>query len=173
MGVFEGKFPQWAYLIGYNAISALLWSLVFTRTALTVLIDGPERVYPAVRVLVLFTQSMATLEVVHAILGLVQAPVSTTLMQVVGRSIVLWMIIEAYPFAALSPFYASMVLAWSAADVLWYSYFSVQLVGGHQYRKFMSTQHTACYLLYPIGIFSGTVLGSTTVARHLSVEAHG
>lgn len=69
MGVFEGKFPQWIYLIGYNTISALLWSLIFTRTALTVLADGPESVYPAVRVLVPFTQSLAILEVVHAILG--------------------------------------------------------------------------------------------------------
>lgn len=69
MGVFEGKFPQWIYLIGYNTVSALLWSLVFTRTALTVLTDGPESVYSTVRVLVLFTQSMAFLEVFHAILG--------------------------------------------------------------------------------------------------------
>lgn len=69
MGVFEGKFPQWVYLIGYNTISALLWSLIFTRTALTVVADGPEGVYPAVRILLLFTQTMAALEVLHANLG--------------------------------------------------------------------------------------------------------
>lgn len=93
-------------------------------------------------------------------------------MLIAGRNIILWIIIEAYPFAALSPFYASMVLAWSAADFIWYSYSSIQLVGGHQYRKFMSTRHNACYLLYPIGILSGTVLGSTTVVRHLALETH-
>lgn len=93
-------------------------------------------------------------------------------MQVAGRSIVLWAIIEAYPVAALNPFYASMVLAWSAADVIWYLYSSIQLVGGHQYRKLMSTRQNACYLLYPIGILSGTVLGSTTVVRHLVLEAN-
>lgn len=69
MGVFEGKFPQWVYLIGYNAVSALFWSLIFTRTALTVLTDGPDGVYPAVKPLVLFTQSMAVLEALHAVLG--------------------------------------------------------------------------------------------------------
>lgn len=69
MGIFEGRFPQWVYLIGYNAISALLWSLIFTRTALTVVADGPEGVYPAVRILLLFTQSMAVLDVLHASLG--------------------------------------------------------------------------------------------------------
>lgn len=69
MGVFEGRFPQWVYLIGYNTISALLWLLIFTRTALTVVADGPEGVYPAVRILLLFTQSMAVLDVLHATLG--------------------------------------------------------------------------------------------------------
>lgn len=69
MGVFEGRFPQWVYLIGYNTISALLWSLIFMRTALTVAGDGPEGVYPTVRILLLFTQSMAVLEVMHATIG--------------------------------------------------------------------------------------------------------
>lgn len=69
MGVFEGKFPQWAYLVSYNLVSALLWLFIFARTAQTVSTDGPEGVYPAVRTLVLSTQSMAVLEVLHAILG--------------------------------------------------------------------------------------------------------
>lgn len=81
------------------------------------------------------------------------------------------MIVEVDPIAALSPFYASMVLAWSAADVMWYLYTSIQLVGGHQYRRFMSTRHHACHLLYPIGILSGTVLGAATIAHHFALEA--
>lgn len=104
-------------------------------------------------------------------LGLIHTPVSKSLTQVAGRSLVLWMIVEADPWAALSPLYASMVLAWSAADVIWYLYTSIQLVGGHQYRKLMSTRHHACYLLYPIGLLSGTVLGGATIAHHLALEA--
>lgn len=81
------------------------------------------------------------------------------------------MLIEADPFAALSPLYVSMLLAWSAADVIWYLYASVQLVGGHQYRKLMSTRHHACHLLYPLGILSGTVLGGTAIAHHFALGA--
>lgn len=70
MGVFEGVFPQWAYLIGYNTVSALLWSTIFAWTALIALTDGGlHEVYPAVRTLVLFTQTLAVLEILHAIIG--------------------------------------------------------------------------------------------------------
>lgn len=70
MSVFEGKFPQWLYLIAYNAVFALLWSLIFTHTALTSL-TAPSLadVYPAVRLPVLLTQTAAFLDVVHALIG--------------------------------------------------------------------------------------------------------
>lgn len=69
MSVFEGKFPQWVYLIAYNAIFALLWSFIFTQTAVTAITAGLDEVYPAVRLPVLFTQTAAFLEVLHAIIG--------------------------------------------------------------------------------------------------------
>lgn len=69
MGVFEGVFPQWAYLIGYNSISALLWFAIFVTTALTGLTNGLGEVYPAARTLVLFTQTLAVLEIIHAVTG--------------------------------------------------------------------------------------------------------
>lgn len=71
MSVFEGKFPQWAYLIGYNVISALLWAFIFSRTAAVALGNGLSEVYlhPSVRITVLLTQSLAALDVLHAIIG--------------------------------------------------------------------------------------------------------
>lgn len=77
MGVFEGKFPQWAYLIAYNTISALLWIFIFGRTVALALSDGLSQVYlyPSVRAAVLLTQSLAALDVLHSIIGtLTQSP---------------------------------------------------------------------------------------------------
>lgn len=75
MSVFEGKFPQWAYLIGYNIISALLWAFIFSRTAVVALGNGLSEVYlhPSVRITVLITQSLAALDVLHAIIGTLRA----------------------------------------------------------------------------------------------------
>lgn len=70
MGVFEGAFPQWAYLIGYNIICAVLWLSISTWTALTAAADGLDQVYPTMRILVLFTQTLAALEIVHAVIGM-------------------------------------------------------------------------------------------------------
>lgn len=75
MGVFEGKFPQWAYLIGYNTISAVLWIFVLGRTAALALSSGLSQVYlfPSVRITLLLTQSLAALDILHSILGIPKA----------------------------------------------------------------------------------------------------
>lgn len=69
MGIFEGKFPQWVYLIAYNTIFALLWALILAHTARTAVTDGLDHVYPAARAPVLVTQTAAFLEVLHALIG--------------------------------------------------------------------------------------------------------
>lgn len=176
MSVFEGAFPQWAYLIGYNTISALLWLSIFLRTALTSARDGLADTYPSVRALVLFAQTLAVLEILHAITGLVHAPVLTTFVQIGGRLTVLWVVIEKYRAAAAAPtpFYTFMVLAWSAADTIRYLYFATRLVGGHQYRTLIWLRYSAFYVLYPIGIGGeiGVVYYAVSEAFKLGYNGH-
>ncbi|KAI7774562.1 hypothetical protein LA080_008228 [Diaporthe eres] len=176
MGVFEGKFPQWAYLIGYNAISALLWTFIFGRTAAVALTNGLSEayLYPSVRITTLLTQSLAALDILLSIIGLVNAPVLTSFVQVAGRSTVLWLVIENYPSSGLSPFYGSMVLAWSAADTIRYLYFSTRLVGGHQYNNLTWLRYSAFYILYPVGIASevGVVYETVSEAWRLGYHSH-
>lgn len=58
------------YLVGYNAVSALLWSVVFYRTVLVLATtQSPELVYPAVGEWTKWTQTVAGLEIVHSVLG--------------------------------------------------------------------------------------------------------
>ncbi|KAH8780258.1 tyrosine phosphatase-like protein [Diaporthe sp. PMI_573] len=176
MGVFEGQFPQWAYLIGYNTISALLWIFVFGRTAALALSNGLSEVYlyPSVRITVLLTQSLAALDVLHSIIGLVNAPVLTGFVQVAGRSTVLWLVIENYQSSAFSPFYGLMVLAWSAADAIRYLYFATKLIGGHQYSNLTWLRYSAFYILYPVGIASevGVVYNTVSEAWKLGYYSH-
>lgn len=174
MSVFEGAFAQWAYLVAYNTVSALLWLSLLARTALVSLTDGLDHTYAAVRALLLVTQTLAALEIVHAATGLVHAPVLTTVVQVAGRSTVLWVVVENYPSAAWSPFYPFMVLAWSAADTIRYLYFAVRLVAGHQYPTLTWLRYSAFYLLYPVGIAGelGLVYHAVSEAFHLGFNVH-
>lgn len=66
--------PKRAYLVAYNGISAILWSVVVYRTVATLadngLDKGPALVYPAVGEWTKWTQTLAALEVVHSLLGM-------------------------------------------------------------------------------------------------------
>ena len=65
--------PKRVYLIAYNALNALLWSVVLGRTVSTIyargLDAGPAAVYPAVGEWTKWTQTLAALEIVHSLLG--------------------------------------------------------------------------------------------------------
>lgn len=65
--------PKRAYLVAYNALSALLWSVVLGRTVSTLASNGPDAgpalVYPAVGEWTKWTQTLAALEIVHSLLG--------------------------------------------------------------------------------------------------------
>lgn len=62
------------YLVGYNALSAFLWSVVLYRTALVLTTQGPDHVYPAVGEWTKWTQTLAGLEIVHSVLGALPSP---------------------------------------------------------------------------------------------------
>lgn len=98
----------------------------------------------------------------------------TTFVQIAGRSTVLWVVIENYQSAALTPYYALMVLAWSAADTIRYLYFATRLVGGHQYQTLIWLRYSAFYVLYPIGIAGevGVVYHAVADAWRLGYHGH-
>ncbi|KAK6611572.1 protein tyrosine phosphatase-like protein [Botrytis cinerea] len=117
------------YLILYNFVSALLWLVVLGRVLLLVPLVGFGRLYPAVGTFVKWTQTMALLEVVHAALGVVRAPISTTGMQVASRLLLVWFIVNPFPWVAKSTGYSTMLIAWSVTEVIRYSYFVITLSG--------------------------------------------
>ncbi|KAK2605379.1 hypothetical protein N8I77_008218 [Diaporthe amygdali] len=151
--------PKRAYLVAYNAISALLWSVVLGRTLSTLLahgIDkGPALVYPAVGEWTKWTQTLAALEIVHSVLGVVRAPLLTTLMQVSSRFALVWGAVHAYPLIAASPAYSSMLLAWSTTEVVRYLFFALSLSpGGYEPAFLRWFRYSGFYVLYPVGISS-------------------
>jgi len=57
------------YLIIYNAVSALLWSVVLGRVLIIYFIHGHRSVYTGVGEWTKWTQTLAALEIVHSLLG--------------------------------------------------------------------------------------------------------
>ncbi|KAL9038289.1 MAG: hypothetical protein Q9180_003229 [Flavoplaca navasiana] len=146
------------YLTAYNAICALLWLSVFGRTVVILPITGIESVYEAAGDFTKWTQTVAILEILHSAFGLVRSPLPTTILQVASRIILVWAVVYQFPAAtSTSPFYSSMLIAWSATEVVRYSYFVLNLRGS--VPAFMTwLRYNMFYVLYPIGITSEAVL---------------
>ncbi len=56
-------------------------------------------------------------------LELTRSPIITTLLQVSSRILLVWGITYPFPFTAQSPFYSTMLLAWSTTEVIRYTYY--------------------------------------------------
>ncbi|KAL9932854.1 hypothetical protein V8E36_008109 [Tilletia maclaganii] len=107
--------------------------------------------------LVSFVQSFAVLEVVHAALGLVRSPVSTTAMQVSSRLFSVWLVAEKYANASVSPWYAPMVLAWSITECVRYPFYAQQLLQ-QDAPLLLWARYSLFYVLYPLGAISEAML---------------
>lgn len=59
-----------SYLIIYNSLSAVAWSVVLGRTIALLALHGPRFVYLSVGEWTKWTQTMAVMEIVHSLLGM-------------------------------------------------------------------------------------------------------
>lgn len=138
------------YLLAYNAANFFLWTTLTVRTIRILILQAlahkslsPTQFnIPAVFAdtyapLLQITQSLATLEILHSLIGIVRAPLVTTAMQVASRLFVVW--------AVLYPFHASIVgagdlpgefgylgclIAWGVTECIRYGFFVMQVNGG-------------------------------------------
>ncbi|KAL8735979.1 MAG: hypothetical protein Q9166_000541 [cf. Caloplaca sp. 2 TL-2023] len=146
------------YLTAYNSVCALLWLSVFGRVVVVLPITGVESVYEAAGDFTKWTQTVAVLEILHSAFGLVRSPLPTTTLQVLSRLLLVWAIVDRFPTeTSTSPFYSTMLIAWSATEVVRYSYFVLNLRGS--VPGFMTwLRYNMFYVLYPVGITSEAVL---------------
>ncbi|KAG8921139.1 hypothetical protein FRC01_000392 [Tulasnella sp. 417] len=118
---------------------------------------------PAVK----WIQTGALLEVAHSAIGWVRSPLTTTVMQVASRIIVVWGITDQYPSTHSNPIYASMVLAWSLTEVVRYAFYACNVLGLEPY-PLLWIRYTTFWILYPIGAPSEAFLMFSTLPVSLS-----
>jgi len=143
------------YLSLYNFVSCILWATVLGRTALVLgLSRRPGSVYSVTGEFVKWTQTLAMVEVLHSVFGIVRAPVLTTAMQVASRFLLVWGIADQFPYTvSKSTAYSTMLLAWSCTEVVRYSYF-VFFLNGSVPSALQWLRYNTFFILYPMGIAS-------------------
>lgn len=179
------------YLFFYNLLSFGLWATCTVRTALLLVEqqssnDGLSSIFPQIFPLLLLTQSLAGLEILHSLVGIVRAPLLTTAMQVSSRFVVVWGVMFAFgewSSSSLSshlgrdqlvPTGAGLVgvpgktqycdfaflgcmFAWGITECIRYGFFAMQLGGVSVPGWWLWLRYNTFFVLYPIGIASECV----------------
>ncbi|PYI25511.1 PTPLA-domain-containing protein [Aspergillus indologenus CBS 114.80] len=151
-----------SYLLLYNTTNALLWTRILLTILTTIILasgvpSSPETLYTTLEPWTRWTQTLASLEILHSALGLTRSPVFTTFTQIFARSVQVWAINYAFPVTTrTTAVYPAMLLAWASADAIRYTYFAVlSVAGAAAVPRWLRWLRYSLFLgLYPIGIAS-------------------
>ncbi|EGO00067.1 hypothetical protein SERLA73DRAFT_88900 [Serpula lacrymans var. lacrymans S7.3] len=125
----------------------------------------PKALHPRIRTACAATfrwvapvQTLAVLEVVHALFGLVRSPLVTTGMQVASRLILVWGVAGVVESTHTNPFYTTMLFAWCLTEVPRYTFYALSLlppslVPSSTWPPYflLYIRYTTFYVLYPLG----------------------
>ena len=136
------------YLFLYNSLQWFGWVAVLADRV--VHYDEPELSALGILFLYLF-QTLAIMEVVHSVTGLVRASPITTIVQVVSRVqliLVHYHVEEAQHSSGLLP----MIAAWGIVEVVRYLYLALNMFEAAP-RWLSWLRYTCFYVLYPVGVY--------------------
>lgn len=173
-----------AYLKAYNVASLGLWAYLTVRTlALAPALLAEHRLHDLynelLSPLVTGIQSLALLEVVHAATGLVRSSPATTALQVIGKNLVVWTVMVAFPEQIVGPDdrgaagawgFAGCLVFWGLSEVVKYGYFTVLLVTGSTPSWLKWLRYSAFIVLYPPGFASEAWLVFLALTRATDVS---
>ncbi|KAI8636128.1 tyrosine phosphatase-like protein [Parasitella parasitica] len=146
------------YLIAYNFASLAGWAFVlFLALAQIVSTGSYKNVFEVTWPVLIVIQSTALFEIVHALLGWVRTPIITTVMQVFSRIFLIWAVNFPFPQIHSHWSYATMVISWSIAEIVRYSYYATNLVSTVP-GSITWARYTFFLVLYPTGISSELIM---------------
>ncbi|KAL8451924.1 hypothetical protein Emag_002576 [Eimeria magna] len=179
------------YMMFFNLLCAYAWGTVCLALAKHVLAHKFPDVlslsaWPVIERPLFFAQSLAVLEVAHALLGLVRSSVTTTLMQVFSRLQLVWLLFPAVPASRDNIALVTCVAAWSFAELLRFPFFAIQqLLQLIDFVRKDATplevpvllkwlRYSGFTVLYPIGITSEVICmcSSLPTLRDSAAFAH-
>ncbi|XP_065836202.1 uncharacterized protein [Oscarella lobularis] len=144
------------YLFTYNSLQWVVFTLILIVAAYQFIYygfdEGASKVYNATSTLMNLGQGMAFLEIVHPLLGFVRTGVSTTIVQVFARNVLLFLLVNPLPQLHSHWTTAWLYIAWSAAEFLRYPYYALACI---KKRNWLITwlRYSGWIILYPTGFF--------------------
>ena len=170
------------YLVACNGLLAAVWAVALAQ-ALTAAAQkrALSAAMPAALPTVVLAQSLALLEPLHALLGVVRSNPATSLLQWSGRALVLFPTLLAHPEVRLSapahrhtasltrpsgalpsqlqarPEAGVLALAWSSIEILRYPQYALSLLGACPFALSW-LRYSGFIPLYPVGFLMEALL---------------
>ena len=145
------------YFLFYNVLNVLGWSYVLINTLTSKLNnDTPLELWGKIGTALTYTQTLAGMEILHSLFGLVRSPLMGTFIQVMSRLLIIWCYMV--PAEACHEHWSLylMVLSWCFIEVVRYSFYAWNIVVDGNVQKVPYTlfwlRYNLFQILYPTGI---------------------
>jgi len=139
-----------AYLILYNLAQTLGWTYIMVL-GVQAYSQSRDKLYSTVELPLQIFQTLAVLEVVHALVGFVRSNVFVTAFQVASRVFLVWPILAAFKETQSSVGFPMLLAAWTVTEIIRYGFYLANLLG-LQASLLVFLRYTLFIGLYPLGV---------------------
>lgn len=153
------------YLILYNVVCCIGWSMLLKSCVEAMVAQNTQSLYARIETTLKITQSLALCEILHAMVGLVRSPVSSTILQVGSRIYCVWAVAHISIESQVHWGFTMMVTSWSLVEVPRYAFYAMNAIGWVPSPLFFLRYHLFM-LLYPTGC-SGELLSMWNTVPYL------
>ena len=141
-----------AWLILYNVAMTAGWSIIGIGIANHYFKHQSYKgLYDQVEKQLLFFQTCAVLEIVHAMLGMVKSNVLLTFMQVFSRVGIVWGVIQPVKEVHDQAGFSMLLVAWTITEIIRYLFYTFLLMGISSHLL-LWLRYTLFIVLYPLGV---------------------
>nr|XP_019934796.1 PREDICTED: very-long-chain (3R)-3-hydroxyacyl-CoA dehydratase 3 [Paralichthys olivaceus] len=147
------------YLFVYNLVQFLGFSWIFVNMTVRLFIFGQESFYDtfnSISDVMFFCQILASVEVLNAAFGVVRTGVVPTLIQVVGRNFILFIIFGSLEEMHHQPVVFFVFYLWSAIEIFRYPFYMLGCCNT-EWKTLTWLRYTIWIPLYPLGVLAEAV----------------
>ncbi|KAM9351573.1 very-long-chain (3R)-3-hydroxyacyl-CoA dehydratase [Symphorus nematophorus] len=147
------------FLFVYNLVQFLGFSWIFVNMTVRLFIFGQDSLYDTFHTIsdvMFFCQILAAVEVLNAAFGVVRTGVVPTLIQVVGRNFILFIIFGSLEEMHNKPVVFFVFYLWSAIEIFRYPFYMLGCFNT-EWKTLTWLRYTIWIPLYPLGVIAEAV----------------
>ncbi|CAL1525936.1 unnamed protein product [Lymnaea stagnalis] len=146
--------PSQTYLFIYNLFQFVGYSYVFINLVYNYVKYGDsakQAAFEGTGTQLMICQAISVLEILHSLFGLVKSNILVSLLQVMGRNFILFILVLQEPRLQISPLCWYLFFVWTFVEVIRYPFYMFQLVN-FEIKYLTWLRYNIWIVLYPLGI---------------------